>query len=684
MADAHKTSVAGSLATTFSEKLKVTSAKLGGDQKELNVAIIKATTSQFHVVPKEKHVQTLKLAVHPSRPRRDVTHIITELHRRLLEATDWLTALKTLITLHRLMRESEPAFVEELVRYNAGLAQSHVQAAGSPVALAAPARLFCTDNFIDKTSSEGRFDFSEWVRAYGKYLEEQLSVYAQLRWYVGQEAPGQESRMRGLGPRDLLLQLPHLQRLQRRLLDCTPHGAAMHDPVVLFSLSLVVKESFKLYKAVSESVINLADAFFEMDYHDAVRGLEFYKESMSSGEALSNYYAAIEQIEEIKRTMQLPKLSTMPPDFLASMEAYVAEAPRQLPAAGEAPAPAATKRAPLRKGKLLQAAPGAKRTGSGASAAAAVAAAAAAPRDPGMVLPLPSGTALVASDSADSGGAGAAPASSASGPSAQPDLLGDAAVESREAGSAASEAAAPPKPAPSPLDLLSDLDFSWAPSAGAAPAPAAPASTNPFADLPAAPTAAPAAPAQQQPATGSSNPFGEPSPASAAPSASGFGGPAGLEWPAAALPAAPPQLQQPSWPMQQAQQQPAYGAYGGGYGGGYGAPLPSPAGGAAPHLAVSSDDPFAGFGAPSPAAAAAPRPAAGGYWGAPSPGAAAAPYGAVPSPPRPIGDELSKAALNDPFASLTGLPQKSSPGGSAGAKPSPPRTAGAYSTAGFF
>ncbi len=33
MADAHKTSVAGSLATTFSEKLKVTSAKFGGDQK---------------------------------------------------------------------------------------------------------------------------------------------------------------------------------------------------------------------------------------------------------------------------------------------------------------------------------------------------------------------------------------------------------------------------------------------------------------------------------------------------------------------------------------------------------------------------------------------------------------------------------------------------------------------------
>lgn len=38
--------------------------------------------------------------------------------------------------------------------------------------------------------------------------------------------------------------------------------------------------------------------------------------------------------------MQLPKLSSPPPDFLTSMEAYVAEAPRPVAADGEAPAPA--------------------------------------------------------------------------------------------------------------------------------------------------------------------------------------------------------------------------------------------------------------------------------------------------------------------------------------------------------
>lgn len=39
------------------------------------------------------------------------------------------------------------------------------------------------DNFIDTTNIEGRFEFSEFVRAYGKYLDEQLEVYNGIQWY---------------------------------------------------------------------------------------------------------------------------------------------------------------------------------------------------------------------------------------------------------------------------------------------------------------------------------------------------------------------------------------------------------------------------------------------------------------------------------------------------------------------
>ena len=38
------------------------------------------------------------------------------------------------------------------------------------------------DDFIDTTNIAGRFDYSEFVRAYGKYLDEQLAVFGALRW----------------------------------------------------------------------------------------------------------------------------------------------------------------------------------------------------------------------------------------------------------------------------------------------------------------------------------------------------------------------------------------------------------------------------------------------------------------------------------------------------------------------
>lgn len=38
-------------------------------------------------------------------------------------------------------------------------------------------------NFLDTTNIDGRFDYSEWVRGYGKYIDEQLEVYRELNFY---------------------------------------------------------------------------------------------------------------------------------------------------------------------------------------------------------------------------------------------------------------------------------------------------------------------------------------------------------------------------------------------------------------------------------------------------------------------------------------------------------------------
>lgn len=96
-----------------------------------------------------------------------------------------------------------------------------------------------------------------------------------------------------------------------------------------------MRESFRLYKALSEGIINLADAFFSFEYLDALKGLEVYREAISSGEALSTYYTALQQVDAVKRAMELPQLEPPPADFLESMETYAKEqAPRG--AAGEA------------------------------------------------------------------------------------------------------------------------------------------------------------------------------------------------------------------------------------------------------------------------------------------------------------------------------------------------------------
>jgi len=93
-------------------------------------------------------------------------------------------------------------------------------------------------------------------------------------------------------------------------------------------LLTVLKESFKVYKAISEGLINLADRFFEMEYLDAHKGLEVYKESIVANDRLQQYYQQIEQIEELRRAIQFPKLESPPADFLTQMEAYAKEAPR--------------------------------------------------------------------------------------------------------------------------------------------------------------------------------------------------------------------------------------------------------------------------------------------------------------------------------------------------------------------
>ncbi|KAI3963717.1 hypothetical protein MKW98_021957 [Papaver atlanticum] len=323
------------------DSTKVGLAKVNSEFKDLDIAIVKAT-NHVESPPKERHVRKIFSATSVVRPRADVAYCIHALSRRLNKTRNWIVALKTLIVIHRTLREGDPTFREELLNYSH---RGHV---------------LQISNFKDD-SSPLAWDCSAWVRTYALFLEERLECFRILkydieaeRWTKSQKMAKGHSRTRLLSREDLLEHLPALQQLLYRLIGCQvitdikllftvsdfgitnsslvlsllqPEGGAYHNYLIQYALALVLKESFKLYCAVNDGIINLMDLYFDMTRHDAVKALNIYKRAGQQAEHLADFYEFCKGLD-LARNFQFPTLRQPPPSCLAAMEDYIREAPR--------------------------------------------------------------------------------------------------------------------------------------------------------------------------------------------------------------------------------------------------------------------------------------------------------------------------------------------------------------------
>ncbi|TYH78482.1 hypothetical protein ES332_D04G230200v1 [Gossypium tomentosum] len=294
---------------------KVGLAHVNSDFADLDVAIVKAT-NHVECPPKERHLRKIFVATSMFRPRADVAYCIHALSRRLAKTRNWTVALKTLIVIHRALREGDPTFREELLNFS--------QRAG----------ILQISNFKDD-SSPIAWDCSAWVRTYALFLEERLECYSILKYDIEAErlprpVLGQDkdySRTTELDNEELLEQLPALQQLLYRLIGCLPEGAAVANYVIQYALALVLKESFKIYCAINAGIINLVDKFFEMPRHEAVKALDIYRRASQQANSLSDFYEVCKGLE-LARNFQFPVLREPPQSFLATMEEYIREAAR--------------------------------------------------------------------------------------------------------------------------------------------------------------------------------------------------------------------------------------------------------------------------------------------------------------------------------------------------------------------
>ncbi|CAD6249073.1 unnamed protein product [Miscanthus lutarioriparius] len=281
----------------------VSIAKVNSDYKELDIAIVKAT-NHVENPTKEKYIREIFYHLSPGRPRADVAYCIRALGRRLSKTRNWAVALKTLIVIHRALREVDTAFREELISY--GRSSSHML------------YLFY---FKDDSSAEA-WDYSAWVRNYALYLEEKLESFRVLNYDVEKDP----LKIQDLDTSGLLDQLPALQQLLFRLLGCQPQGASSYNITIQHALSMVALESVRIQTAINDGIPNLVDKFFEMRRDDAIRALDMYKRAIEQAEQLSEFYEVCKSIH-IGRGERFLKIEQPPASFLATMEEYVSNAP---------------------------------------------------------------------------------------------------------------------------------------------------------------------------------------------------------------------------------------------------------------------------------------------------------------------------------------------------------------------
>lgn len=202
----------------------------------LDVAVLKAT-SHDEVPAEDRHVDEVVLLASCSRAH--AATCVRAISRRLARTRSWVVALKSLSLVSRAIAGAGTIFLLEV-------------AAASRRGV----RLLDLSCFRHDSFPSAPRELVAFVRSFALYLDERLdSALAGKLDHAG---------LRGMNPPAVLDRVATWQRALDRSIAAWPAGTATVHRLVQIALYTVVRESFDLYRGVSEGLALVLGSFFQL------------------------------------------------------------------------------------------------------------------------------------------------------------------------------------------------------------------------------------------------------------------------------------------------------------------------------------------------------------------------------------------------------------------------------------
>ncbi|XP_025806085.1 putative clathrin assembly protein At4g02650 [Panicum hallii] len=301
-------------------------AKVGSGgtvEADLDVAIVRATSHSESFPADERHIREILALTCLSRVY--VGNCVSTLSRRLGRTRSWAVALKTLVIVHRVLADGDPAFEQEVF-----------------YATRRGTRMLNMFDFCDRSRADA-WDFSAFVRTYAAYLDDRLEYRMQGRHGGGaprgpsgrqDDAADAEGADRALAlvTRDppasemtvdqLLIKANQLHHLLDRFIACRPIGAARTNRVVAVSLYPLVKESVQLYCELTEVMAALIEQFAEMETADCERVHALFCSLAKQTEELEAFYSWCKEAC-VCRQSDVPEVEVVTQKKLGLMDEFI-------------------------------------------------------------------------------------------------------------------------------------------------------------------------------------------------------------------------------------------------------------------------------------------------------------------------------------------------------------------------